>query len=144
MKSTLWTTAVDATTVVWIGLFVTSFVVTGQETRDLCGIVMLSLLPVFVADLVFLYRKERDFKSFILKRWFDVLLVIPYFRIFRVLRFARLLKVLRLMSAKKALGATRFMKKSRRTASAVGRLKRREPNHNLHPIPGRTDAVQKG
>ncbi len=141
MKDKHWAALVDVATVVWIGFFIAGFVVKSAVAQGLCGKVMLCLLPVFVADLVILSRKEENFKIFIRKRWFDVLLVIPYFRIFRVLRFARLLKIMRLLRAKKALGATRFVKKSKRTVAAAARLRERDPNIRVDASSNRASAI---
>ena len=116
-----WSYIVDASTVLWLVAFVSSLVVESESIKDLCGLVALLLLPVFICDLVLIYRQEESFKSFIKKRWFDVLLVIPYFRIFRVLRLARLLKFMKITKLKRALRVVRFTKKSKRVAKAVGR-----------------------
>jgi len=128
MGSSIWTTFVDLTTIVWLILFFGGYLATEQAARDLCGTWTLCLLPVFVADLVVLARRESNLEAFFRKKWFDVLLVIPYFRVFRVFRAARMLKLLKflkLIKAKKALNATRFYKKSKRTAQAVGRVNKR-------------------
>ena len=119
MKDKVWIRIVDAVTVVWLSAFITGWFSSSALVQSRCTLVTLWLLPVFVCDLIVLFRKEDDFKTFIRKRWFDVLLVIPYFRVFRIFRMARVLKVLKLLKLRKALGLTRFTKKSKRAVNAV-------------------------
>ena len=128
MKEEKWTALVDLITIFWLALFITGLISTNEIIKERCGLATLCLLPVFVLDLVVLFRKEDNFKTFLKKRWFDVLLVIPYFRVFRLFRMARLLKVLKLLKLKKFLNFTRFSKKSKRVTKVVKRIKDTNPN----------------
>lgn len=122
MKERAWTTFVDIITVVWLLLLVCGAIAKNESVKDGCALAVLCLLPIFICDLIFLCRKEENFKTFIKKKWFDVLLVIPYFRIFRILRifrFTRFIKVMKVLRVKKALGVTRFTKKSKRVVKSV-------------------------
>ena len=111
MLARRWPLVVDSITVVWLVAFIASLISSSERTVETCELVTLCLLPVFIADLVLLFRRESDFKTFLKKRWFDVLLVIPYFRILRILRLAKFLRTLKILKAKKALGQNRMMKK---------------------------------
>lgn len=70
---------------------------------------------VFAADVYFKYRSSENWKVFLRKHWFDVLLLIPFFRILRLLRLLRLLKALKLLrvgsSGYKAYKKTKRFKK---------------------------------
>lgn len=113
-----WTHVVDASTIIWLVAFLCGLFTTGK-INIYCGYIALILLPVFICDLVIIFRQEADFKTFIKKRWFDILLVIPYFRIFRILRLARVLKIMRITKMKRTLGLTRFTKKCKRVVRVV-------------------------
>lgn len=87
----MWDRFIDGVTVIWLALFFT-----GIAKPDLIPAnVEFGLLSVFVADLVVKYRREPNFKTFIRRRWTDILMVIPYFRIFRILRLFRLIRILK-------------------------------------------------
>ncbi len=119
MKEKVWILFVDVVTVVWLAAFVTEWFSSSTLAQSRCSLVTLWLLPVFVCDLIVLFRKEDDFKTFIKKRWFDVLLVIPYFRVFRIFRIVRMLKVLKILKLRRSLGLTRFAKKLKKTVKAI-------------------------
>ncbi len=97
-----WDYFVDAVTVVWLILFVLGLTNTIEGT-DLAVKLMLA---VFVADLIVKYRREPDLRTFLRKRWKDILLTIPWFRAFRILRFVRLLRLLKI-----GLQAEKFRRK---------------------------------
>ncbi len=127
-----WTFIVDITTVLWLVIFSIGFLTHNSGIQTVCELLVLGLLPIFIYDLMVLMKHEDNFRSFIKKRWFDVLLVIPYFRIFRILRFARLLKLMKLLKLKKILGLTRFSKKAKRTTQTVRNMKLK-PNQGMDP-----------
>ena len=62
----------------------------------------LSLLPVFIADLYVGYMRVGDLRTFLRKRWLDVLAAVPFLRVLRVARAAR---ILRLACARRVEGA---------------------------------------
>ena len=41
---------------------------------------------VFVIDLIFKYMEISDYKLFLRKHWFDIILVIPFFRILSIFK----------------------------------------------------------
>ena len=85
-----WTAFVDVTTVVWLVLFGLSFVPSDRFTPPWVGTLALGLLGVFIADLgVTYFRAGLPPLAFLRRHWTDVLLVIPYFRIFRIVRVGR-------------------------------------------------------
>ena len=55
-----------------------------------------------MADLGVKFYRDTDRRTFWRRRWTDILMVIPYFRIFRVLKFVRLLRFLKTMRIAKA------------------------------------------
>ena len=98
----LWDRIVDAVTVVWLSVFAVGLL--SEEWSGFCDSVNLALLPVFVADLGVRYLRVRDVREFLTKHWFDLIIVIPYFRF---LRFVRLARVARLSRTGKAVKAPR-------------------------------------
>ena len=82
-----WDRFVDVVTLVWLVIFAIGF----TSLTFIPANVSLALLGVFVVDLGVKYRREPNLRTFLRRRWTDILMVIPYFRIFRVLRFVRLL-----------------------------------------------------
>ena len=89
--STRWDHFVDLVTVLWLVIFSANIYQPGLIPVS----IELGLLSVFIADLVIKARAEPNLSTFLRKRWTDILMVIPYFRIFRVLRFTRLLRICR-------------------------------------------------
>lgn len=130
-----WTIFVDVVTILWLAAFAVGLITSSEITAVRCNFISLLLLPVFVADLYILFRQADNFRSFIKQRWFDILIVIPYFRLFRVLKFARVLRVLKLVKMARLLGITRAVKKTQRTANMV----KRTDNKSLNQI-GAKDA----
>ena len=100
-----WDYFVDLVTVVWLVLFILGF----TNQTDIPDLAVNLLLTVFIADLVVKYRREPNLKTFLTKRWVDILLVIPWFRAFRFLKFVRFLRLLRI-----ALQAARFRRRALR------------------------------
>ena len=98
-----WDYFVDVVTVVWLILF-TLGLTNQADTPDLA---MNLMLVVFLAGLVVKYRREPDLKTFLTKRWIDILLVMPWFRAFRFLKSIRFLRLLRIV-----LQAERFRRKA--------------------------------
>ena len=98
-----WTAFVNVATVVWLVLFGLSFAPSDWSTPPWIDTLALGLLSVFVTDLgVTYYRARLAPVAFMRRHWFDVLLVIPYFRIFRILRVGRGLRLLKLFRTQKA------------------------------------------
>jgi len=121
-----WANAVDLTTVGWVTLFLVGLF---AFDSDLFGfeeplisipefletpweIIAWIVWGVFVVDVYFKYKASENWKVFLRKHWFDILLLIPFFRLFRILRLLRLLKTLKF--AKVGLNFFKFYKKSKR------------------------------
>ena len=109
-----WDFFVDFVTIVWLTLFIMGL----TNTTDIPDLAVNLMLVVFVADLVVKYRREPDLRTFLRRRWIDILLVIPWFRPFRILRFVRVLRLLRIV-----LQAERFRRKMMRLVSEARRVK---------------------
>ncbi len=108
-----WKTLVDITTAIWLLLFIRGLIIPNDKISTYCSQATIILLPIFFYDLYLLYKDERDLRKFIVKRWFDILLVIPYFRIFRILRLARLARLAKLLRFAK------LRKKTKRIANGL-------------------------
>lgn len=96
-----WSRFVDIVTVIWLSIFITGFFST-KRIADVCNILNIAILSVFVTDLVIIYRSSSNWHIFLKKHWFDILMVIPYFRVFRVFRIFRVLRLIRIAKAAKA------------------------------------------
>jgi voltage-gated potassium channel len=121
VRVTAWTVFVDVITILWLAVFVIGLITANESIADRCDLISLLLLPVFVIDLYFLFKQADNFLGFVIKRWFDIILVIPYFRIFRILKFARLLRALKIIKMNRVLGFMRTTKKSQRVVELVKR-----------------------
>ncbi len=137
---TYWRILVDVATVVWLVLFVFTFLSDPPLDSGINNQLGLGLLGIFVADLgVTYYRSGERPVAFVRHHWLDILMVIPYFRIFRLLRVVRALRVLRVIQqprpaaamrlVKTVLNSFRATKKGRRSvkeASALAERRRQE------------------
>ena len=120
-----WAAIVDLTTVAWFGIFIVGFM---AFDADLIGLETLIKIPesyetawtavnwsiwaVFAVDVWFKYRKTGSPREFVRRHWFDLLLLIPFFRVLAILRVLRLMRMLRL--ARAGLGAYRAYRKTKR------------------------------
>lgn len=103
-----WDRFVDLISVVWVGIFILGQIY--SRWRYMCDNINIFLLSIFVADLVVKYRKVHNWKVFLKRHWWDILIVIPYFRIFRVLKSLRILRVLRIGRSVKVVKTTKAIK----------------------------------
>lgn len=129
MNEQRWTRIVDSTTVVWLVIF---FIGLMAFDIDLLGldeplisipksfetpwdVISWIIWGVFAVDVYFKYKASKNWKAFLRNHWFDVLLLIPFFRILRLFRLLRLLKALKLLrvglSGYKAYKKTKRLKK---------------------------------
>lgn len=107
-----WTKVVDIVTIIWLGIFMIGFFVT-ERIVHVCNILNVAILSVFVADLVIIYKSSSNWRMFLKKHWFDIIMVIPYFRIFRIFRIFKVLKILRVAKVARAAKAAKMATKSR-------------------------------
>jgi len=112
-KEKKWSRFVDIVTLIWLSIFITGFFST-ERIADICNILNIGILIVFVADLVIIYRSSSNWHIFLKKYWFDILMVIPYFRVFRIFRIFRLLKIVKITKAARAAKAAKMITKSSR------------------------------
>ena len=122
-----WRLLVDVTTVVWLVVFALSLAPGSPLDSRIANRIGIGLLGIFVADLgVTYWRAGETPVSFVRHHWFDVLLVIPYFRVLRMLRILRFLRLLRsariLRLWKIVLSSVRASKKLGRTLEMVPTL----------------------
>ena len=98
MRDMWWDRFIDLATVIWLGIFVAELVSSPPTPANTQWV----LLSVFVADLGVKFQREPIKRTFLRRRWFDILMVIPVFRILRVLKFVRLLRLLKTVRIAKA------------------------------------------
>ena len=118
-----WDRFIDFATVVWLVIFVAELVSSPPIPANTQWV----LLSVFVADLGVKFRREPNKRTFLRRRWTDILMVIPIFRIFRILKFVRLLRILKSMRIAKAgrFPGVQMLETLRRKGSRIIRSVRR-------------------
>jgi len=123
MTGMWWDRFIDLATVIWLALFIVGLV----SSALIPGNVQLVLLAVFVADLGVKFHTDPDKRTFLRRRWTDILMVIPYFRIFRILKFVRLLRFLKTVRIAKAgrFPGIKMVEALRRKSKTVVRAVRR-------------------
>lgn len=121
-----WAKAVDVTTIVWLGLFFVGLMAFDTDLLGLedpiidfptsfetpWGVISWIIWGVFAVDVFFKYRASENWRVFLRKHWFDIILLIPFFRILRLLRLLRLLKTLKLLRV--GLAGYKAYKKTKR------------------------------
>ena len=104
LHSKWWDRGIDAVTLIWMILFFGSM---SGYIGPWAEIAIWGTLPIFIIDLIVQYLRLRDFKLFLKKHWFTILITIPWLRVFR---FARTLRVLRAARAAKGVKGIRAAK----------------------------------
>ncbi len=115
MNKDKWASFVDLMSFLWLSVFSVGLFHNDNNTSLLCNYINVALLPVFIVDLIFTYRRSESLQIFLKRRWPDVLMVIPYFRIFRVfrwLKFVRHLRFVNLLKSSKIPKSLKFIKKT--------------------------------
>ena len=87
-----WSKLVDKITILWLIIFIIGFFTTGNISY-ICEILNLIILLVFLADLVIVYKYSRNLKDFLKGHWFDIIMVIPYLRVFRIFKIFKVLRI---------------------------------------------------
>ena len=121
MRKRNWIIFVDVVTVIWLIVFFVGLLKSDPRVTRYCNIINLVILPVFLVDLFFIYRETSNLRVFLKTKWLDILLVIPYFRIFRLLRFARVIKFMKLIRFGRVARSTKAVKKLNRTVETLER-----------------------
>ena len=92
IHSKWWDRGIDITTLVWMGLFAGSMTgIFGLWSETAIWVTF----PIFVLDLVVAYLRVRNFKLFLKKHWFTILITIPWLRVFRAVRVLRVFRAAR-------------------------------------------------
>ncbi len=116
-----WDRFVDFVTVIWLVVFVVGFVAPSLIPSN----TQLILLVVFVADLGVKFRRDPEPRTFLRRRWFDILMVIPYFRIFRILKIVRLLRIFRILKLLRMFKLLKTLEGCRRKITRIARSVRK-------------------
>jgi len=106
-----WDRIVDVIAIIWLFFFILGSI--RADLESLCDTINLSLLPVFVADLVLKYRRVGKVKTFLKYYWFNILTIIPYFRFSRSLRilgFSRAIRIVRAVKSVEGYKVTQVVK----------------------------------
>ena len=93
--SKAWNVFVDITTAMWLVVFIVSLVSDGWGAGWV-GPVTMVIGGIYIIELAVIFRRSAGLLDFLRKAWLDLLLLIPFFRIFRVVRIARLFRIRRL------------------------------------------------
>ena len=93
--SKTWDVFVDITTAMWLVVFIVSLVSDGWGAGWV-GPVTMVIGGIYIIELAVIFRRSAGLLDFLRKAWLDLLLLIPFFRIFRVGRIARLFRIRRL------------------------------------------------
>ena len=76
-------------TVIWLIVFVLCFFVDAKWVDVVLAIVTI----FFIFDLIYIYKNRNSTKDFFRENWFDIIMLIPFFRIFKVGKIVRVLKI---------------------------------------------------
>ena len=106
---THWSKFVDLVTIIWLVIFVLGFF-TSPSLEDTLRTVNIAILSIFVIDLGVSYWKVRSPSLFVRKHWLDILMVIPYFRVFRIARILRLARFIRIFKSVKAFRSVKLIR----------------------------------
>jgi hypothetical protein len=118
---TIWDLFVDVVTAVWLIIFGLSFI---PEYESVCSILLLVLIPFFIADLAIRYSRVSNLKIFVRKHWIDIIVVIPYLRILRVARIVKATKAVKAIKTAKAVKTTSSIKVAGKAETTVKAIKK--------------------
>ena len=128
-----WSKFVDIVTVIWLIIFIIGFFNSEKITRY-CNILNIIILIVFITDLVIIYIYSENRKKFIKKNWLDILMVIPYFRIFRILRIFRVLKITRVLKTVRTIKIAKHITKSNKAIKLTKNTKFIKISHEIYDL----------
>ena len=107
IHSKWWDRGIDITTLIWMALFTGSMTgIFGLWAETAIWVTF----PIFVLDLVVAYLRIRDFKLFLRKHWFTILITIPWLRVFRAARALRVFRAARAARGVKGARAAKALK----------------------------------
>ena len=107
LHSKWWDRGIDGITLIWMILFFGSM---SGYFGPWAEIAIWLTLPIFIIDLIVQYLRLRNFKLFIKKHWFTILITIPWLRVFRVARTLRVLRAARAAKGVKGIRAAKAIK----------------------------------
>ena len=107
LHSKWWDRGIDLVTFVWMVLFFGSM---SGYLGSWTEIAIWGTFPIFVFDLIVAYLRIRNFKLFLKKHWFTILITIPWLRVFRVARTLRVLRAARAAKGVKGIRAAKAIK----------------------------------
>ena len=88
-------------------------IVIPESVQPIWQIISWIVWGVFLVDVIFKYRAIGNWKIFLRKHWFDILLLIPFFRILRVMRTLRLLRIVKVGKVAKVAKTAKVAKSSK-------------------------------
>lgn len=96
---------VDITTLFWFVMFITGFMAFDMDVLGMEPVIEIpehmevpwdvvnwSVWCIFAADVYYKYRRSENMHAFLRKHWFDIVLLIPFFRVLAILRLLRLVR----------------------------------------------------
>jgi hypothetical protein len=118
-------------TVIWLIVFVLNFFVHETWVN-----VVLSIVTIFfVFDLIYIYKNRNSTKDFFRQNWFDIIMLIPFFRIFKVGKIVRVLKISKtaknIKHIERTLEATQQIVEGVDLAQKTHQIKKREDSNKI-------------
>ncbi len=92
----MWRVFIDSVSVLWLGVF--AYTMAAGDTAMWVMVISCVIAGIYVIDLILIARKCSGVWDFIKRAWLDLLMLIPFFRIFRVCRLFRLVRASRVFS----------------------------------------------
>lgn len=112
-KLKIWSKAVDFVTVIWLLYFIldlsTSLIYNTYST-----FFSYFIYTFFITDFIIIFITHNSKKQFFKENWFDILMVLPFFRLFR---FLKILKMKKLRNLWKLIKKSKKLKRSKKIVS---------------------------
>ena len=119
-----WSKFVDIVTITWLCIFVIGYFSMGK-VANICNLLNIAILSVFIVDLILIYRKSDNWYNFLTKNWFNILMVVPYFRVFRIFRMFKVLRLFKFMKIIKVGKAIKITMLSHESFDLIRTIKKR-------------------
>lgn len=125
-----WSKFVDIVTIIWLCIFGIGYFSKG-EIANICSLLNIAILSVFLTDLALLYRKSGGWHLFLRGNWFDILMIIPYFRVFRIFRVFRVIRLLKftkiakVTKIKSSINPLKILRIAHETSDIIRSIKKR-------------------
>lgn len=124
---TSWERFVDLVAVAWLLLFILGYAAPGL--KEVTDPALTGLTTVFVLDLIHVYEEVGSLTALVRRRWLDIVLLIPFFRLLRVFRVARVARAAGALRAVKATRSTGSMRAVRAVKGAGASIDYAEKAH---------------